>query len=159
MNSIYINNFIKSGNDINNIIRKDIKEYYDNMPCCVCGKDGNVETVFKNDLFNEERLFYHDGQQMNDFMSLCNTCVELKTYANEIELKTNQLYSIKNMKVLAPFVKYMDWNDNACFDSNDSEAKVNSYWYDPVRFMNRIEMNVSRFVNYRQNNNNEQDEY
>ncbi len=145
----FIKTFIENGGDEDNIIRPDIKDYYDKQSCCVCGKYGNVETVFKNDLFNDERLFYHNSQRMDDFMSLCSSCIDTQIYAHQIEYETGQLYSIRNIKSLEPFVQFMDWNDSAYFDINDIEAKINSYWYDPVAFMNRISNNINRTLDYK----------
>lgn len=128
-------------------IRSDIKKYYKQLPCIICGTSNTV-CDHKNDLYNDPRVLETQTQTINDFQPLCNNC-NLRKRA--VSLKRD-----KEQKRQPPPPVILTLNDGIQFtqgdetyDPNDPNALVGTYWYDPIQFV--LDCNRSRIsqqINY-----------
>ena len=115
-------------------IRKDIKKYYQNIPCCVCGSKTDLVCDHKNDLYNDPRVLNTKTQKLEDFQSLCNHCNLQKRQIMKKTLETGRRYGATNIPMLKPLGIDFTIGDHT-FDKNDINAMLGAYWYDPVDFI------------------------
>lgn len=70
----YLKIFGQDNSYISRPIRKNIRDYYKKLPCCVCGSFADLVCDHKNDLYNNPRVLNISTQRKSDFQSLCNHC-------------------------------------------------------------------------------------
>jgi hypothetical protein len=118
-------------------IRDDIRKFYKSNPCVVCGEKHNIIPDHKNDLYNDERVLNKTTQTFDDFQSLCNSCNLKKRQVCKKTIETGERYSATNIPCLAVFgIDFIEGSKS--FNINDKNAMVGTYWYDPVKFCNFI---------------------
>ena len=118
-------------------IRDDIHAYHKKNECVVCGSRASLVTDHKNDLYNDQRVLNTTTQTIDDFQCLCNHCNLQKREVVKQCKATGCRYPATNIPQLRTFgIKYILGDDT--FDSNDPNAMVGTYWYDPVAFMDFI---------------------
>ena len=124
-------------NTMNRPIRKDIKKYYKNKPCVVCGSKSDLVVDHKNDLYNDPRVLNIKTQLLDDFQSLCNHCNLQKRQIIKNTKKTGLRYGATNIPSLAVFgVDFIKGTKR--FDMDDINAMVGTYWFDPVAFIKHL---------------------
>ena len=110
-------------------IRKEIRDFYKNKPCVVCGTLSEV-IDHKNDLYDDMRVLDTKTQTHDDFQALCNHCNLQKRQVCKKEKETGILYDGFNIPIINVFksvnMKLLEQN------------KVNTFWYDPVKYCNKI---------------------
>lgn len=115
-------------------IRKDIKEYYKDKPCVVCGSNSELVCDHKNDLYNNLRVLNLKTQLITDFQSLCIHCNLQKRQISKKTKELNKRYSAKNIPQLSIYnIEFISGDEN--YDINDPNAMVGTYWYDPIEFV------------------------
>jgi hypothetical protein len=120
-------------------IRKDIKDYYKQIPCVVCGSKSELVCDHKNDLYNDPKVLNTKTQIIDDFQSLCTHCNLLKRQIMKNTLKTNKRYGATNIPSLKCFG--IDFTlGNETLDVKNPNAMCGTYWYDPCDFMNKIKI-------------------
>jgi hypothetical protein len=118
-------------------IKEDIMDFYKNKVCCSCGSENNILCVYKNDLYNNIYKLDFNNQTIDDFMSLCKNCYNQKEKAFSQTLETGKRYGATNIPRMKPFeIDYVYGNEN--FDKNDINTLVGTFWYDPVKFNEKI---------------------
>lgn len=105
--------------------------------CVSCGSYSEIVCDHKNDLYNDSRVLSVATQTLDDFQPLCNHCNLQKRQVNKIERTGNKIYSAKNIIRYAVYPFEFPW-EKKNFDVNDPLCKVDTYWYDPVEFDNKI---------------------
>lgn len=136
---IKLNGFDKENNNFNKKrpIRKDIRDYYKNQNCVVCGSKSNLVTDHKNDLYNDIRVLNTKTQTIDDFQSLCTHCNLQKKEVCIKTRKTNKRYGATNIPSLKIFgIDFIEGDEN--FDKNDINDMKGTYWYDPIEFQKKI---------------------
>lgn len=128
---------LKINND-NRPISIAIKRYIKNQSCVVCGSNSNIICDHKNDLYNDHRVLNIRTQNIDDFQPLCNGCNLQKRQACKKEKELNKLYSIKNIPMFRVYNYDFPWEKTA-YDITNPNIKLNTYWYDPIQFMGKIE--------------------
>lgn len=131
---IYVHS--KRLNYINRTIRKDIQKEITKLSCVICGKK---ETIcdHKNDLYNDSRVLDINKQLLEDFQPLCNHCNLQKRQIAKEEKLNMKLYSAKNIQRFKIYPFEFPW-EKKLYDETDINCKVNTYWYDPVKFEENI---------------------
>jgi hypothetical protein len=130
----------KKNIDIKNTreIRNDIREYFKNYLCIVCG-NSDIEIDHKNGLYNDIRVLNIKTQCIDDFQPLCRHCNQQKRQSIIYTKKNGKRYKASNIPQLKIFgVDFIEGNED--FDINNINAMVGTYWYDPIKFMNHIKM-------------------
>jgi hypothetical protein len=131
------------------IINETFQKHFSQQVCDLCGNN-ETSAIFKNDLLNDPRLYDVNSQTFNDFHSLCVECAREKTRVGTFENKHNRFYSNKEIIILKCFFddandyRVVDDNENMAFDPTDINAKINTFWYDPVKFMTKVHERYSQ---------------
>lgn len=108
--------------------------------CVHCGTSSDLICDHKNYLYNDEKVLSTKTQQLSDFQSLCNHCNLLKRQINITEKKQNKLYSALDIPKLNGY-DYFPWEKYTYSPS----VIQDTYWYDPVEFMNKVRL-YNRFT-------------
>ena len=113
-------------------IRQDIKKHFKNKNCVKCDATKTI-CDHKNDLYNDPRVLDTKTQKKEDFQPLCNSC-NLRKRA--VAIKRD-----KSLKRQPPSPDILSLNGGISFtegsesyDTNDPNALVGTYWYDPIKF-------------------------
>ncbi len=123
-------------------IRPDIRAYYKNKPCVSCGTNSNIEIDHKNGLYNNPRINNVSTQTIEDFQPLCKHCNDVKRQTYVWQNKNNKRHPATLIPKYAHFgVDYVE--GDASYDSNDPNAMVGTYWYDPVEFHKKMHQHTS----------------
>lgn len=117
-------------------IRNDIRKYFKNMPCIVCGnKDSIID--HKNDLYNDKRVLNVKTQEIDDFQALCNSCNLRKREICKKSKEIGKRYKATLIPMLSIFgIDFIEGDEN--LDISNPNAMVGTYWYDPKKFMEYI---------------------
>ena len=115
-------------NKINRNIRSDIKRFYKDKPCVVCGSTSEIVIDHKNDMYDDELVLDTKTQKLDDFQPLCNHCNLQKRQVCKKEKATNTLYSGINIPMIAIFKECL---------VNELD-KTKTFWYDPIVYMKSI---------------------
>ena len=114
-------------------IREDIKQFYKQQGCVVCGRHSDLVTDHKNDLYNDPRVLSRVTQTLDDFQCLCNHCNLQKRQVAKTTLETGVRFAATNIPSLAPHgIDFIQGDDT--FDPADPNAMVGTFWYDVVAF-------------------------
>ena len=114
-------------------IREDIKQFYKQQGCVVCGSHSDLVTDHKNDLYNDPRVLSRVTQTLDDFQCLCNHCNLQKRQVAKTTLETGVRFAATNIPSLAPHgIDFIQGDDT--FDPADPNAMVGTFWYDVVAF-------------------------
>jgi len=126
----------KDSDSLSRSIREDIREYFKNSLCVVCG-NSDVEIDHKNGLYNNSRVLNMSTQVVEDFQTLCRHCNQQKRQSIIYTKQTGRRYPatmIPQLKIFGiPFTQ-----GDETFDEKDVDAMVGTYWYDPVDFIKKI---------------------
>lgn len=137
------NELSKKSRPINKQIEKEIKK--SKSKCVFCGTKTNLVCDHKNDLYNDEIVLNIKEQRISDFQCLCNRCNLLKREICKKEKEKNKIYSAKNIPFIGNNFKFeYPWEKKA-FDILDINCKKDTFWYDPVEFVNKLNL----YKNYR----------
>lgn len=124
----------------NRDIRQDIREYFKNSLCVVCG-NSDIEIDHKNGLYNDERVLNIKTQCIEDFQPLCRHCNQQKRQSIIVTKKTGKRYKATNIPQLKIFgIDFTKGNED--FNPNDIDAMVGTYWYDPLDFFKNLKKNL-----------------
>lgn len=118
-------------------IGKSINKYYKTQNCVVCGSNSDLVVDHKNDLYNDTRVLDIKRQNLEDFQCLCNHCNLQKRQISKKEKEEQKLYSAKNILTFKILPFDFPW-EKKIFDKEDIDCKKDTYWYDPIEFMNKI---------------------
>lgn len=132
---IYVHS--KKINKTSRPIRKDISKKIKENNCVVCGSTSDIICDHKNDLYNDMRVLNTNTQIIDDFQSLCNHCNLQKRQICKLENSNEKIYSAKNIPQFSFYNFDFPW-EKKFFDKNDINCKVDTYWYDPIEFNNKI---------------------
>jgi hypothetical protein len=127
---------VRSTVDPNRPIRPDISLQIKSESCVVCGTQQTV-CDHKNDLYNDPRVLDMKTQTISDFQPLCNHCNLQKRQVCKREEQTHILYSAKKIKRYQKMPFEFPW-EKKNWDKDDIHCKVDTYWYDPVEFDQKI---------------------
>lgn len=142
---IYGKHMISSDNSRD--IRSDIREHFKNSVCVVCG-NSKIEIDHKNGLYNDSRVLNIKTQRIDDFQPLCRHCNQQKRQSIIITKQIKKRYKATNIPQLKPFgIDFIKGNEE--YNSDDINAMVGTYWYDPVEFMNYINKVIEDICNSR----------
>jgi len=115
-------------------IRADIKQFYQQQACCVCGSTSELVCDHKNDLYNDPRVLSTETQVLEDFQSLCNHCNLQKRQVSRVTRSTGKRYGASQIPSLRSLmVDFTVGCEN--YDPNDVNAMVGTYWHDPIAFI------------------------
>ncbi len=130
---------IKDSNEyLSRYIRPDIREYFKNSKCVVCG-NGDIEIDHKNGLYNDKRVLDSKTQVIDDFQPLCRHCNQRKRQSIIVTKNTKKRYKATDIPQMSIWgIDFILGNEE--YDENDINAMVGTYWYDPIAFMNFIKM-------------------
>jgi len=147
-NNIYLKNNNKKG--INGIFVHSLRTNIQKRPininiykeiiknnCVICGSSTNIICDHKNDLYNDLRVLNIKSQIKEDFQPLCNHCNLQKRQIAKNEKINNKIYSAKNINRYKQYPFEFPWEKKA-YDINNIYCKIDSYWYDPIEFENKI---------------------
>jgi hypothetical protein len=118
-------------------IRKDIKDYYKNKNCTVCGSSSEIVIDHKNDNYDDMRVLDSKTQTIDDFQPLCTHCNLQKRQVSKKEKETGILYSALNIMQLKCFEKEIKLMEKLLSD------KCYSYWYDTTKYIERLKYILS----------------
>lgn len=120
----------------NRPIGKDIRQYFKDSVCVVCGtKDIIID--HKNDLYNDPRVLNIETQTKDDFQPLCNSCNLRKRQVCKKSKDSGVRYKATSIPMLSIFgIDYIEGNET--LDISNPKAMVGTYWYDPKKFMTYI---------------------
>lgn len=124
-------------NKLNRPISKTIDKDYKKTNCVVCGSNSDKIVDHKNDLYNDTRVLNIKTQNKEDFQCLCNHCNLQKRQISKKEKEEQKLYSAKNILSFKILPFDFPW-EKKIFDETYIYCKLDTYWYDPVEFMNKI---------------------
>jgi hypothetical protein len=127
----------KRTNIIKRPIREDIKKFFKNKNCVSCGSSTDLICDHKNDMYNDNDVLNIKTQKIEDFQSLCNHCNLQKRQVFKKEKELNKIYSAKNLDKFKVFPFEFPW-EKKHFNITDINSKVDTYWYDPIEFNNKI---------------------
>ena len=128
-------------------IRPDIQKQICSLNCVVCTTNSDIACDHKNDLYNDERVLNIKTQTINDFQPLCRHCNLRKRQISKDELSNNKLYTSKDIPSFKTYSKLFPYGfpfEMKAFDIKDINLKVDTYWYDPIEFNNK----VSQYIMY-----------
>jgi hypothetical protein len=120
-------------------IRDDIKKFYRNIACVVCGSNSELVCDHKNDCYNDNDVLDSNLQQLDDFQSLCNHCNLQKRQIFRKECEDNKIYSAKNIPQFRYYSFDFPW-EKKTFDRSDVSTKQDTFWYDPIEFHRKLEL-------------------
>jgi len=126
-------------------INAQIKKAVVKNACVVCGTTDTF-CDHKNDLYNDMRVLNVNTQTIDDFQALCNHCNLQKRQVCKTEKQTKQIYSGKNIPQLKVWAFEFPWEKKA-YDESDIDCKKDTYWYDPIEFMNKIQLYYPYYIN------------
>jgi hypothetical protein len=127
----------------NRPIKQSIKDIIVKKKCVHCAKSQNIVCDHKNDLYNDKRVLNVHTQRESDFQPLCNACNLQKRSDCEREKATGKLIPAKVLyPKLCEFNVDFLWEQKE-FNINDPNCKVDTYWYDPLEFMRKIQIAVA----------------
>ena len=119
-------------------IRHDIREYFKNSVCVVCG-NSDIEIDHKNGLYNDTRVLNTKTQCIEDFQPLCRHCNQQKRQSIILSKKLGKRYKATNIPQLKIFgIDFTSGNEEFDINDNDINSMVGTYWYDPIDFFNKI---------------------
>jgi 5-methylcytosine-specific restriction endonuclease McrA len=117
-------------------ISNEIRKYYKDKNCVVCGSNHNIVIDHKNDLYNDKRVLNIKTQTNNDFQPLCNHCNLQKRQVIKKVKETGKRYSALNIPSIAKFnIEFTQGNE--ILDKTDPNWGIGTYWYDPVDFITK----------------------
>ena len=122
------------GRPISVVIKRHIRK----QSCVACGSNSDIICDHKNDLYNNPKVLNIRTQTLEDFQSLCNSCNLRKRQACKKEKELNKLYSIKNIPGYQVYKYDFPW-EKIPYDITNPNIKLNTYWYDPIQFIGKIE--------------------
>ena len=126
-------------------IRDDISKYHKKNGCVVCGSMSDLVADHKNDLYNDPRVLDTKTQTIDDFQCLCNHCNLQKRQIAKKTLETGERYGATNIPSLAIFgIDFIEGDKT--FNKDDKNAMIGTYWYDPIKFMNYIKLNLNVII-------------
>ena len=128
--------FSKRIQNENRPIKKKIQKEITKQSCVICGKTKTI-CDHKNDLYNDPRVIKLETQTMDDFQPLCNHCNLQKRQICKDEKNEQKIYSAKNIEGYKKYLFEFPW-EKKVWNKNDINCKVDTYWYDPVEFQNKI---------------------
>lgn len=120
-------------------IKKEIIQQICSKQCVVCGSSSEIICDHKNDHYNDEQVLNVKTQKLEDFQPLCNHCNLQKRQIYKVECETKKLYSIKNIPQFSKIKIQLPW-DFIPFDKKDIKNKEHTYWYDPIKQLDMIEI-------------------
>jgi len=123
-------------------INKKIQQEITKLSCVICGKKDTI-CDHKNDLYNDIRVLDINTQIIDDFQPLCNHCNLQKRQICKEEKINNKIYSAKNIQRYKVYDFNFPW-ELKNFDINDINCKLNTYWYDPIKF----DENIYYYIKY-----------
>lgn len=131
-----------NNNNINNrSIRPDIKKYHYKTGCVNCGSMSSLVIDHKNDLYNDKRVLNTKTQTNDDFQCLCKHCNLQKRQVCTYTKKNKKRYGATNIPKLKIFgIDFISGNET--FDPNDINSLKGTYWYDPIAFMEHINLQL-----------------
>ena len=132
----------KRSNIIKRPIRKDIKKLFKDKNCVSCGSATDLICDHKNDMYNNNDVLNISTQKIEDFQSLCTHCNLQKRQIFKKEKELNKIYSAKNLDKFKIFPFEFPW-EKKNFNINDTYCKIDTYWYDPIEFNNKIFLYIS----------------
>ena len=118
-------------------INRDISLLIKMNSCVSCGSHSDIICDHKNDIYNDERVLNVKTQLLNDFQPLCNHCNLQKRQVFKDEVKNEKIYSAKNLQRYNVYLFEFPW-EKKNFDTEDINTKIDTYWYDPIEFNNKI---------------------
>jgi hypothetical protein len=113
-------------------IRADIKAVFKDSVCVVCGT-GNPEIDHKNGLYNDPRVLSTKTQRVDDFQPLCKHCNDQKRQTYKWQTENGRRYPAT--KIPYHSIDFVEGDEK--YDTNDPNAMVGTYLYDPVEFMKK----------------------
>lgn len=114
----------------NRNVKKSIKDIIRKKNCVVCGSFSDICIDHKNDYYDDPKVLCLDTQVIDDFQPLCNHCNLQKRQVCKVEKETKKIYSAKNIPQFREFRFDFPWEK--------TNAKSESYWYDPVEFVRKL---------------------
>jgi len=121
----------------NRPIQKMIRQHYNKTSCVSCGSHSSLIVDHKNDLYNDKRVLIEKTQKLEDFQCLCQHCNLQKRNVCKKEKEDRKIYSAKNIKRYKILPFEIPW-EKKIFDESDITCKIDTYWYDPVVFEQKI---------------------
>lgn len=118
-------------------ISKSIHTFYKKTSCVVCGSVSDLTTDHKNDLYNDKRVLDICTQTKDDFQCLCRHCNLQKRQICKKEKDEKRIYSAKNISRFSFYDFEFPW-EKYSFDIDNIYCKRESYWYDPIRFEEKV---------------------
>lgn len=118
-------------------IRQDIAKKVKSQSCVNCGCTQALVCDHKNDFYNDKRVLNSKTQTIDDFQCLCTHCNLLKRQVCKDEKSNHKLHSAKLIPTYRVYDFEFPWEKKA-FDLNDPDNKVDTYWYDPIEFTNKL---------------------
>ncbi len=119
-------------------INREIRQYFKNSCCVVCGSKSDMVVDHKNDMYNDPAVLSKTTQTIDDFQPLCNHCNLQKRQIQKNETEQQKLYSAReNLPAFKIYDFVFPW-EKKMYDRNDKNCKKDTYWYDPVEFQNKI---------------------
>ena len=113
-------------------IHKDIKKFYSMCPCVKCGAKKTI-CDHKNDLYNDQRVLNIHTQTKDDFQSLCTHCnLRKRAVALKRDKEKKRQPPTPDILAINGDINFTQGGEN--YDSNDPNALVGTYWYDPIAF-------------------------
>lgn len=116
-----------------------IKKHFSGSCCVVCGSNSEIIIDHKNDLYNDPRVLNTQTQIINDFQPLCNGCNLLKRQRSKREKELHKVYSANNIPQFKSFVFPFE---KKVFNEMDITCKIDTYWYDPIAFMQKYQQYI-----------------
>ena len=112
-------------------IREDIKIFHRATGCVVCGSHSDLAIDHKNDLYNDPRVLDSKTQTIDDFQCLCYHCNSQKRQISKVTKQHGKRIGATSIPSLAFWgVDFVEGDET--LDTNDINAMVGTYWYDPV---------------------------
>ena len=117
----------------NQLIRKDIKDYYKGKRCVCCGAKLDIEIDHKDGRKDDERVSDQATQLLSDFQPLCKHCNDLKRQICKECKATNKRFDGKN--IAGHSISFIEGDENYTKEIGCKGC----FWFDPVEFRKRIE--------------------
>lgn len=142
IDSIRLNGF-NSDDSFNQVIRKDIKDFYKTQNCVMLGINGSsentkIEIDHKDGRKEDLRVSNYQTQKFEDFQPLCKAANDVKRQICKRCKETNKRWDAKNIKG-NPYSFY-DGDENY---TNELGCK-GCYQYDPVEYRKTCTKMISK---------------